>query len=147
MSSSSSFTIWGCVSKSCFERERVCFEGPNHVRRALKTSISNTHRGGSKEVSKSECWSEGVINFTWATECVGGAWWSASHILVVFRIQPNCGSAGSLLPTKEQHPSQPRQNAGEPHSTATTHRHRHLQLLLSFKMQMNDHRRCIYIAN
>ena len=32
----SSFSIWGRISKSCFER--CIFEGPNHVQRALKTS-------------------------------------------------------------------------------------------------------------
>ena len=33
----SSYSIWGFVLKGCFEI--VCFEGPNHIWRALKTSI------------------------------------------------------------------------------------------------------------
>ena len=35
----SSFSIWGCILKGCFER--CIFEGPNRVWRALKTSILN----------------------------------------------------------------------------------------------------------
>jgi hypothetical protein len=35
----SPFSIWGCVVKGCFERGMLSFEGPNHVWRALKTSI------------------------------------------------------------------------------------------------------------
>ena len=40
---SSSFSIWDCVLKGCFERE-VYFEGPNHVWRASKTSTLSTDR-------------------------------------------------------------------------------------------------------
>ena len=40
----SSFSIWGCVLKS-YLIEVLYFEGPNHLWRALKTSILNT--GGS----------------------------------------------------------------------------------------------------
>jgi hypothetical protein len=38
---SSSFSIWDCILKSCFERD-VYFEGLNHVWKALKTSILST---------------------------------------------------------------------------------------------------------
>ena len=39
-----SFPIWNCVLKGCFEKG-IYFERPNHVWRALKTSILNTgHR-------------------------------------------------------------------------------------------------------